>query len=109
MDSLRQVQQHAFDLLGEDASVDAWSSDGRKVYACLVPQRPMNSDSATRIEAWATSETLAFVEAHASLFEPDSKLEVIVGFTNSVRTTKRRIFRVGAPLGAIGTLKAQRL
>ena len=108
METLGQLQQRVRDVLGEGASVDAWSTGERKVYVFTALQRPLNSHSATRVEAWQrVQETLDFVATHASLFESDCKLEVIVGFAESVRTTKRRIFRVGGPLAEIGTLKTQ--
>lgn len=112
MDSLRQIQQRARDVLGEGTSVDRavgkWPTGERMVYAFTVLLQPLSSDAATRVEAWQrVQDTLDFVATHGSLFEPDCKLEVIVGFAESVRATKRRIFRVGGPLAEIGTLKTQ--
>ena len=106
LESLRHLQQRVRDVLGEGASVDAWPAGDRQVYVFTVPQTPLSSDVATRLQAWQrVQDTLDLTVTFASLFEPDSNFEVIVGFPESVRTTKRRIFRVGGPLAEIGTLR----
>ena len=108
METIDKVRKAFAQRFGSADEVAAGTSGGRMHYLLPVLIQPEISKVATEDSAWKVA--IAVVEWAASeaiLLGEAAKIEVIVALPLSVRTTKRRVLRIGGSIPDLVSLTTE--